>query len=118
MKEFLREFIISILLSLVLFFVLSILMSETSIEEKLIIPFTIGITSFSLFTGAFRISKVKKEKGILYGSGLGAAYMITIYIISSFANFNFNLTTNSIIMIILGILGGAVGGIIGVNFKK
>lgn len=116
MKEFIREFIISILLSLILIFILSVFLCQTSISESIIKPATIAIVTISLMIGAFRVSKSKKQKGILYGSILGIIYMFILYLISSFANFEFYLGINSIIMIILGIIGGAVGGILGVNF--
>lgn len=116
MKIFVREIIFSVLLSLLLIFILSVIISETSVSENIITPAIIGITSVSLMIGAFRISKCKKEKGILNGCILGMIYMIILYLISSFSNFEFTLTINSIIMIFLGILGGAIGGILGVNF--
>lgn len=116
MKIFVREVIFSILFSLLLIFALSILLSTTNLNENLINPITIGIVTTSVFLGAFRISKNKKEKGILFGSLLGLAYMVILYILSSFSSFDFSLDINSIVMIILGILGGAIGGIIGVNF--
>jgi len=118
MKEIIRELILSILLSLILIFILSILLFKTSISEEIIKPATMGIVIISLMIGAFRISKAKKQKGILYGSLLGIIYMFILYLVSSFANFEFYLGIDSIIMIILGIIGGAVGGIIGVNFQK
>ncbi len=117
MKYFFRETFLSILISVALIFILSILLSETSLSETVIVPATIGIVSFSLLVCGFRISRIKKEKGILYGSMLGLIYMIILYLISSLINLKFNLNINSIIMIALGILGGAIGGIIGVNFK-
>lgn len=116
MKNFIREIIISLLISILLIFILSILISQTSISEKIIIPTTLGIVTFSLLIGGFRISKIKKEKGIIYGGILGMIYMIIIYLISSFANFDFSLNITSILMILLGIIGGAIGGILGVNF--
>ncbi len=116
MKIFVRELVLSVLLTLLLIFILSVIISETSMSESIIIPAVIGITSISLMIGAFRISKSKKEKGIINGCVLGFIYMMILYIISSFANFEFTLTINSIIMMFLGILGGAVGGILGVNF--
>ncbi len=116
MKIFVREYLISILLTILLIFILSIVISNTGVPEKIIKPATIAITSLSLMFGAFRISKSKKEKGILNGCILGLIYMITLYIISGFLTLEFTLTINSIIMIFLGILGGVVGGIIGVNF--
>jgi putative membrane protein (TIGR04086 family) len=115
MKVFIRELIISIILSVLLMFVLSIILSQTALSENLINPLTIAIVTFSLLIGAFRISKNKKEKGILYGALLGFIYMVILYLISSFANFEFSISLNSIIMIILGIVGGAIGGILGVN---
>lgn len=116
MKVFLREIILSIFLSLLLIFILSIILVSTKLNENLINPITIGIVSFSLFFGGFRISKSKKEKGIVYGAILGIAYMLILYIISSILNHDFSININSFAMMILGILGGAIGGIIGVNF--
>ena len=116
MKGFIKEVIFSILCSLLLILLLSILLSTTKLNENLINPITMGIVASSLFLGGFRISKSKKEKGIIFGSLLGAVYMLILYIISSFLNFDFSLNINSLVMIILGILGGARGGIIGVNF--
>lgn len=116
MKKFIKELILSILLTLILIFILSVIVSQTSVSEKIIMPSVIGIVTFSLLIGGFRNSKDKKEKGIIYGGLLGIIYMIILYLISSFSNFDFTLNLNSIIMIILGILGGAIGGILGVNF--
>lgn len=116
MKKIIKELILSILITLILIFILSLVVSQTSVSEKVIMPATIGIVTFSLLIGGFRSSKAKKEKGIIYGGLLGIIYMIILYLISSFSNFDFSLNLNSIIMIILGILGGAIGGILGVNF--
>lgn len=115
MRIFFREMILSIILSLIFMFIFAIILSQTKLNENLINPVTIGIVAFSLMVGAFRISKAKKEKGILYGALLGLIYMIILYLISSAYNFQFALSMHSIIMIILGIIGGAIGGIIGVN---
>ena len=116
MKVFLKEYIISILLTILLIFVLSVVISKTSVPENIIMPAIIAITSLSIMIGAFKISKVKKEKGILNGCILGLIYMISLYIISAFITLEFTLTVTSLIMIFFGILGGAIGGIIGVNF--
>lgn len=116
MKLFIRETIFSIILTIILIFIISLLMAFTSLSENFIIPLTIGAVCLSLLICAYRIAKNKKEKGILYGVGLGTLYMVILYIISIFINFEFSLSTNSLIMIFLGILGGAIGGILGVNF--
>lgn len=114
MKVF-KELIISIVFTLILLFVLAVLISQTNMSEGLAKPITIGIVSFVLLVGGFRISKTKKEKGIINGCLLGFLYMGFLYIMSSSVNLDFSLSTASIIMIVLGIIGGAIGGILGVN---
>lgn len=116
MKIFIRETILSIIISIILIFVISLLMTFTSLKESLIMPLAVGASTLALLICSYRIAKNKKEKGILYGTCLGITYMAILYIISIFINFDFSLSFNSLIMICVGIIGGAVGGIIGVNF--
>ena len=101
MLKFIKELILSIIITLVLIFILSVVVSQTSVSEKIIIPVTIGIVTFSLLIGGFRSSRIKKEKGIIYGGLLGIIYMLILYLISSFSNFDFTLNLNSIIMLIV-----------------
>lgn len=116
MKVFLKNLLLSIIISLCLIVILSFLMSKTDIKDNVLVPSIIGIVSFSLLIGSFNLSKNKKEEGIIFGSLLGVAYIFILYIISSIVTLNFSLSVNSIFFIVLGILGGAVGGILGVNF--
>lgn len=112
---FLKSIVISMICSLLLIFVLSFLVSNTNLKESIINPSVIFISAISIMIGGFLVSKKIKKKGILCGALLGIIYMILMYIISSFMNMNFSINLNAIIMIGFGILGGAVGGILGVN---
>lgn len=116
MKVFLKNLLLSILISLILIIVLSIIMSNTNINDNLLNPIIIGIVTFSLLIGAFNMTRNKKEKGIVFGSLLGISYILILYIISSCVLMDFSLSLSSLIFIVLGILGGAIGGILGVNF--
>ncbi len=116
MKVFLKNLLLSILISIVLLVILSIIMSNTSMNDNILNPIVIGIVTFSLLVSAFNMTRTKKEKGIVFGSLLGFSYIIILYIISSIALMDFSLSISSLFFIILGILGGAVGGIMGVNF--
>lgn len=116
MKVFFKNLLLSILISLILIAILSVIMSNTNISDNILNPIVIGIVAFSLLIGAFNMSRIKKEKGIVFGSLLGAAYILILYLISSIVLMDFSLSINSIFFILLGILGGAVGGILGVNF--
>lgn len=116
MKVFFKNLLLSILISLILIAILSVVMSNTSMNDNLLNPIVIGIVTFSLLIGAFNMSRSKKEKGIVFGSLLGIVYVFILYLISSIVLMNFSLSISSIFFILLGILGGAVGGILGVNF--
>lgn len=108
---------ISIGLTLVMILILSIVLSFTAIKENVIMPTVIFVSSFSILLGGFLVAKKVDEKGIVYGSILGLIYMLILYLISSILNFDFSLNGNAIIMIVFGIIGGAIGGILGVNLK-
>ena len=118
MKIFLKGTIFSIVLSILLIFVLSIIISKTTVPEKVIMPCIIVISSLSIMIGSINVTIKKEKNGIINGGTIGLIYMISMYIISSIILKDFSLTTNSIIMILFGIICGCIGGIIGVNFKK
>lgn len=118
MKLILREILLSVLLSLGLFFVLAVLLTVTDLEEKIIRPSIIGIISLTLAIGGFRISREKKEKGLISGTILGIIYTVILYLISSLLNMEFSISGYSICMIFLGIISSIIGGILGVNFFK
>lgn len=116
MKVFLKNLLLSLLISLILIILLSFIMSNTNINDNLLNPIVIGIVTFSLLICSFNMTRSKKEKGIIYGSLLGISYILILYIISSIVLMDFSLQSSSLFFILLGILGGAVGGILGVNF--
>ena len=58
-----------------------------------------------------------KRNGMLNGALVGGIYLLSIYLLSGLINQNFLLTTQSIIIIVAGMVCGMFGGIIGVNKK-
>lgn len=112
-----KGIIVSVIITLIMILSLSIILSNSDVKESVIMPTVIFMTSFSILIGSFVITKSLKEKGIVYGSVLGVVYMLLLYVISSIINFNFSLNINSLIMIVIGVFGGAIGGILGVNLK-
>lgn len=115
MKIFLKESIISFVMSIFLIFILSIIISKTTITENIIIPGIILISSISIMFGSIRVSKNKKQKGMINGALLGFIYMFAMYLISSIILKDFSLNLKSLIMFLSGIVAGIFGGIIGVN---
>ena len=102
---------ISIIFTLICLTVFSALLTYTNLSESLIQPVVISVTGISIFVGSFFATRKIKKNGIIKGIAVGL-----IYIISSVVNnANFELNTGSIVMMAIGILCGAIGGIIGVN---
>ena len=107
--------IISIIFTLIFLFVFSIILTYTSISEKFITPVIIVITAISIFIGS-SIGNIKmKKNGLLNGALIGGIYLLSIYLLSGIMNQNFSLTTQSLIIIVAGMVCGMFGGIIGVN---
>lgn len=110
--------IISILFTLIFLFIFSILLTYTTISEQFISPVIIVVTAISIFIGSSIGSSKVKKNGLLNGAMVGGIYLISIYLLSGIINKNFMLTTQSIIIIISGMICGMFGGIIGVNNRK
>ncbi len=108
---------ISVVLTLVLLFVFSIILAYTNTSEATIVPVIIGITGISILSGSSIATSKIKKKGIINGMIIGGVYILILYLISSILSAQFGLNMYSIIMMIIGIIAGAIGGIVGVNLK-
>ena len=109
--------IISIVFTLIFLFIFSIILTYTTISESFITPTIIVITAISIFIGS-SIGNIKmKKNGLFNGALIGGIYLLSIYLLSGIMNQNFSLSTQSIIIIVSGMICGMFGGIIGVNKK-
>ena len=107
---------ISFSFTLICLTIFSALLTYTNLSENLIQPVVIAVTGISILAGSFFATRKVGKNGIIKGIGVGLIYILLIYVISSIVNGgNFTLTIGSVIMILIGILCGAIGGIIGVN---
>ena len=107
---------ISFAFTLICLTIFSALLTYTSLSENLIQPVIISVTGISILAGSFFATRKVGKNGILKGITVGLIYILLIYFISSIVNNgNFSLNLGSIIMILAGIICGAIGGIIGVN---
>lgn len=114
-SNIIKGVIISIIFTLVFLFIFSIILTYTSMSESFIAPVIIVITAISIFIGS-SVGNIKmKKNGLLNGALIGGIYLLSIYLLSGIINQNFSLSTQSIIIIISGMICGMFGGIIGVN---
>ena len=116
-KRVLKGSAFSIVITLVGLLIYSIILSYTSVAESTIPTIIIIITGISILIGSTISTANIKKNGIVNGILVGLIYISLIYLLSSIITGNFLLNINSVIMIIVSVLTGALGGIIGVNMK-
>ena len=96
--------------------IFSALLTYTNLSENLMQPVIISVTGISILAGSFFATRKVGKNGIIKGIAVGIFYIILIYLLSSILNNgNFAINLGSIIMILVGIICGAIGGIMGVN---
>lgn len=127
MEKFSNNYFLNILKGVGIAFVFTIialtifscLLVYTNTSENLIQPVVIGVTGISILLGSFIANRERKKNGIISGMFVGIIYILLIYIISSVVNEGqFAINMSALIMMAIGIIGGAIGGIIGVNIGR
>ena len=109
--------IISILLTIFFLIIYATLLSYTNISEDTITPVILIITGICILIGSSISSINLKKQGMINGGLVGLIYVIFLYVVSSIFIAGFQLTLNTIWMIIICIVTGMIGGVIGINMK-
>lgn len=110
--------VLAILISLILLFIYATLLTYTEIQETTMIPVILTIVGISILAGSMISVRKIRKNGMLNGAIVGLIYIIMLYLSSSMCLVGFSLTTNSFVMLMVGIITGIVGGIIGVNINR
>ena len=109
---------VAIIITLLGLLIYSVILASTEIGENTINYVLIGISALSILIGSIiSVSKIAKN-GMLNGAIVGGIYIVIIYLLSSIINLNFDINSNSIILIFFSMVAGMLGGVIGVNIKK
>ena len=109
---------ISLLTTIIALTIFAVLLTYTDLSENTIKPVIITVTGISILIGSSIGTRKLRKNGLMTGGIIGVSYILIIYLISSVMNSNFALSLISVIMMGVGIIGGILGGIIGVNTKN
>ncbi len=101
-----------------LMLVLAAVLTFTDFPERYTTIAVLLATLTGLLIAGFKAGIYNDKNGMLKGGVAGLAYMLILYLASSILFSDFMLNQNAIIMVLTGILAGAIGGIIGTNRKK
>ena len=116
-KKVIKGSIIAIIITLIMLLVFSMLLTYTSIPEKIIPTVIIVISALSILIGSQMATLNIRKNGIINGCLVGIIYISIIYVVSSITNGNFTIGLNSAIMMISSVVAGGIGGVVGVNMK-
>lgn len=98
--------------------ILALVLTFSDFPEKYTTAAVVLATLAGLFAAGFRAGTGNEKSGMIRGGLTGLAYMLILYLISSILFKDFMISQRAIIMIITGILAGAVGGLLGGNRKQ
>ncbi len=100
------------------FMLFALILANVDFPQKLITPSVVVTTVISVLAAGSVSTKGLKSRGWINGSIVGFIYMLVLYLFSSLIYRNFAIDRYVITMAVIGILTGAIGGIIGINLKQ
>ena len=97
--------------------ILAAILTFTDYPEKYTTIAVLLATLAGLFIAGFKAGMHNEKNGLVKGALAGLVYMVILYVISSILFKDFMLNQRSVMMILAGILAGAIGGLMGTNRK-
>ena len=113
-----RGIVVSYVITIPVFILFALILTNTDFPEKLISTVVVITTIISVLTAGTTSTRGLKNRGWLNGSVVGFIYMLILYLLSSLIFKNFAIDKYVITMTVIGVLTGAIGGILGINIKK
>ncbi|WP_284637943.1 TIGR04086 family membrane protein [Paenibacillus silviterrae] len=95
----------------------SMLLVFTSMQEDSWVSLTLGIHGLAMLAGGFVSGKRAGTKGWYHGMLLGLLYALIVWIIG-FLAYDAGMTEQTLYVTLISVVGGAFGGIVGVNMKR
>lgn len=108
----------SIIVTVLAFILLALIMANTDFPQRLITPAVVLTTIVSVLTAGSVSTRGIHSKGWLNGGIVGLIYMVILYLVSSLVYNDFTIDKYVITMTAIGVLAGAIGGIVGINTGK
>lgn len=117
-KTILKGVLTSYILSVILLAIFAVIITYTNFPESSIPTVVLTISILSILYAGKIAAKKAKSKGWLVGSVSGLMYMFILYLISLIFSQRAVFDAHVAFIFLIGLVAGAVGGIIGINFKK
>ena len=115
---FLIAIFISFAITIIIFISYAMLITYTDLSEKNIVLIANSTNIISVMIAGFDIARSSKNKGWFWGILAGLVYAIILSLIGFALNNKIMISSQTLMLFLLSASSGAVGGIIGINFKK
>jgi len=110
--------LIAYAITAIAFLAYALLITYTNMSERNL-PTVVAITTLlSVMVAGFDAAKGAARRGWLWGMGAGLAYVLIMAIIMVTVLPTFAVDGRTLLTIVLGIAGGGLGGIFGINLRK
>jgi len=100
------------------FLAYAMLVTYTNMSEQNESVIIAVITLLSVLVAGFDAAKGADQRGWLWGMGAGFAYIVVMVIIMTAVLPNFSVDSRTFTSILIGIAGGGLGGMLGINLRK
>ena len=117
-KMIIKSVFMSYVLSIVLLAIFAAVLTYTSFPETSISAVVMAVSIISILYAAKMAAVKGKNRGWLIGATAGLLYMFILYLISLVFTHRPVLDSHILMVFGIGVLAGAIGGVIGINLRK
>lgn len=114
----LKSLMVSYGFTFIVFTVFALLLTYTSMPDSIIGTVVFITMIFSVMLAGFMIGKRANSRGWLNGAIGGLLHVLILYIIGAMFVTGLVFDSHVILLLVIGFLSGAFGGIVGINVKK
>lgn len=114
----LKGIVVSYIVTVPVFVIFALILANTEFPERLITPVVVITTIISVLAAGSSATRNTKSKGWLNGGIVGLIYILILYLFSGIVLKNFAIDKFTVTLAVIGALTGAIGGIIGINFRN
>lgn len=118
LKGFFKGVLIAAVFTVIVFAVAALVLAYTKLSENAIPAISIIVEMLGALISGYCTAKESGVKGFLTGLLAGIVYILIIWVIAALAGSGFYFGKHFFTMLGLSALGGAAGGVLGVNLKS
>ena len=112
-----KAVLVALIFTLLVFLIAALLLTYTHLSESAI-PFITTVTLVvSVILAGTTSARKAKSRGYLSGAVTGVLYALVLQIVAMLISGSFHIGSYIFVLLAVGLFGGAIGGILGINLS-